>query len=100
MSNDESIGKVVDELCLEIRRGFDKPRITKDKENDWLYVSLKAGIEPIALIARSEALKEAANIVGRTICKNYPACGSMVCDIQHVKQQEILALLTTTPQKP
>lgn len=99
MSNDESIGKVVDELCLEIRRGFDKRRITKDKENDWLYIALKAGIEPIALIARNEALNEVFNICGKKISEAGDQWSITRTMLLVEVQQEILALLTTTPQK-
>ncbi len=50
----------------------------------------KAALEEVHVAT----LLQAAEHVGRTICKNHPECGSVVCDVQHVKQQELLNLAT------
>ena len=54
----------------------------------------------IQLDAYKQGMTDAAEIVGNTICKNYPECGSMVCDIQHIKKQAILTARDNKKELP
>lgn len=100
LSYEELADIVLDEI-LGGRKGMDYKSIVDDlkiqreiraKVSELMEKVYSSGWDEGLKEGRINGLKEASELVGKNICQDYPKCGSVVCDVQHVNKMAISAL--------